>query len=609
MRKFLLSVLIIGFFGVLIVSASRIPVVGDDGDTWGTVLNNYLFTEHTDNGTHANITAETLNVSGDAVVGGLINQVNISNIVDTNTGTAILYGEGINNTGTTVNQTVAEIIANFTEIGNRVVVGCENITSATSNLCTLVDTNTQVSTLPFNTISGSILLNEENITDLAHIVANDDYNQSLNTTDAVLFDSINSSYLNTTVNATIYNLTVIANATVNTIIASNYLAPEGTKGFTLTEASDDLIMTADVGGSNYFGLHTTGAFIQLYANPGPAVDDLMFTISETQGADTEMNFYEGGTGNNRFWSSGSVRVGGAKNSLCSELTGDVDCDTPLTGADLVVEDDIWSGGKIFSSDWTDVSITESQISDLTTHNDDFNQTLNTSSHVGFGTVNATSFNGTLDCTLIAGGSDGDYCSDATGAGGGSDFQANQSLNTSDNVEFNNVDAGGAITSTDWTDVSITESQISDLTAHTVANDDYNQSLNTTDNVLFNQIAGNGSALTGIPIYITCGENAVLDTGQAEWSCGGNGEVGQYVHLWEDTTLTGIALSCTTGTGTATINVQISGSGSTTCTLTSTGTLDATACSDEIAAGDWVRPFTTTDSGHSNCVVTMKFETR
>ena len=34
-----------------------------------------------------------------------------------------------------------------------------------------------------------------------------------------------------------------------------------------------------------------------------------------------------------------------------------------------------------------------------------------------GTINATNLNGTLDCTMIGGGSDGDFCVDATGGAG------------------------------------------------------------------------------------------------------------------------------------------------------------------------------------------------
>ena len=45
------------------VFAARLPEVGSDTDTWGTVLNEYLQAEHGPNGTHTNVTAESVTVS------------------------------------------------------------------------------------------------------------------------------------------------------------------------------------------------------------------------------------------------------------------------------------------------------------------------------------------------------------------------------------------------------------------------------------------------------------------------------------------------------------------------------------------------------------------
>lgn len=134
---------------------------------------------------------------------------------------------------------------------------------------------------------------------------------------------------------------------ISKIYAESYEAE--TLGYTLTDDGSNLMITSDVGGSNYFSLETTGAYFQLYANPNPSNDYLLASITETQGANTEMNFYEGGTTHNRFWSSGSVRIGGDNGSHCTELTAEVDCNTPTTGADLVVQDDIWLGGQIYSN--------------------------------------------------------------------------------------------------------------------------------------------------------------------------------------------------------------------------------------------------------------------
>jgi len=149
----------------------------------------------------------------------------------------------------------------------------------------------------------------------------------------------NSSYI--TNSSTGWDLN-ITNLTVET-----FYTPTG-ESWSVHNGDDDLhIDFPTVGGNNYVGLETTGGFFQLYANPNVANDFLLATITETQGADTEINFYEGGTTHNRFWSSGSVRIGGDNNSKCTELTSDVDCDTPGTGADLVVQDDVWMGGELW----------------------------------------------------------------------------------------------------------------------------------------------------------------------------------------------------------------------------------------------------------------------
>jgi len=158
------------------------------------------------------------------------------------------------------------------------------------------------------------------------------------------------------------------NITIDNLKVKDYTTFENDMHYSIHDDGSNIHLDFDeVGGNNYVGIETTGGFFQLYANPNPSNDYLLATITEVQGEDTELNFYEGGTGHNRFWNSGSLRVGGSKGSLCSELTTDVDCDTPGTGSDLVVQDDGWFGGKLFSSDWSNISITESQINDFQTY--------------------------------------------------------------------------------------------------------------------------------------------------------------------------------------------------------------------------------------------------
>lgn len=122
------------------------------------------------------------------------------------------------------------------------------------------------------------------------------------------------------------------------------------------------------------------------------------------------------------------------------------------------------------------------------------------------------------------------------------------------------------------------------------------------------IINNGGASSSPSIlYFTCGENAALDPG-SEWSCGGNGETNQNFYLWDNVTITGLALDCNTGTGTAVVALQV-GEVNSACQITSTTVNDATTCDVDIAAGSWVRPYTVSDSGHSACVITMRFITR
>ena len=123
-----------------------------------------------------------------------------------------------------------------------------------------------------------------------------------------------------------------------------------------------------------------------------------------------------------------------------------------------------------------------------------------------------------------------------------------------------------------------------------------------------KIIGDGSELTGLPLYFTCGENGNLDPG-AEWSCGGNGEVNQYVYLWDNVTATGMALDCNTGAGTAILRLETLAGGDTGCNMTSTGENAVGTYNCDIDSGNWFRPYTVSNGGHASCVVTMRFITR
>lgn len=117
----------------------------------------------------------------------------------------------------------------------------------------------------------------------------------------------------------------------------------------------------------------------------------------------------------------------------------------------------------------------------------------------------------------------------------------------------------------------------------------------------------GGSSTGYPIYFTCGENSALDDGQEEWSCGGNGETGQEIILFEDVTLTHVGLDCNTNTGSADIVIR-KNLVNTACSNTFTNQHDYFSCDVDFVAGDTFQPYTITDTGHSACVITMRFIT-
>lgn len=112
--------------------------------------------------------------------------------------------------------------------------------------------------------------------------------------------------------------------------------------------------------------------------------------------------------------------------------------------------------------WYDVANISSFLFTYSTY---FNQALNTTSTVNFGMING---NGSglvsINCSSIiqdGTGSDDDFCNDDAGVGAFSyNTYFDQNLNTTNNVTF------AAINSQNWENVTITESQITDL-SHTV----------------------------------------------------------------------------------------------------------------------------------------------
>lgn len=134
-------------------------------------------------------------------------------------------------------------------------------------------------------------------------------------------------------------------------------------------------------------------------------------------------------------------------------------------------------------------------------------------------------------------------------------------------------------------------------------------LNISNGNLYFSDGTNQSTASSYIIYMTCGENSALDTGSAEWSCGGNGETGQAVYVYDDITITHISLDCNTGTGAANVTIQVPQGTNSNCYVNSETTNDVAECDLEVDAGTWIRPLTVSDSGHSNCVMGWRMVTR
>lgn len=204
----------------------------------------------------------------------------------------------------------------------------------------------------------------------------------------------------------------------STLFHGKWMSNQSTQGLTLTESGGDLLLTADVAGVDSFFISTAGTFFEMVANPGPGNGYEMITFEETQGDDTYINIYEGGAGHNRFWNSGSTRLGGLKGYLCSNLTNQVDCIAGADGlgADLVLADDFWLGGKIIATSTTETSTFERFFATNATTTNATSTNFDITNLLTFGGVTGNSWDDF--CTTITGGSGLCDGTDATGSGGG-----------------------------------------------------------------------------------------------------------------------------------------------------------------------------------------------
>jgi len=216
------------------------------------------------------------------------------------------------------------------------------------------------------------------------------YNQTIASNPTNIFDQD----LNTT------NNVVFNNATITDTIAVEKFQSSSFNWSVTDDGTDMFVNFAGIEGTNSLFIETSGTFIEIIANPGPANGFEMVAFEETQGDDTSITFYEGGNGHNRFWDSGSARIGGGASHLCSNLTTEVDCIAGAggLGADLVVADDIWLGGELRSygiiNSSTEIYAKNGTPLSLYAYNqtiatNPFDQILNRSSSVTFNVTNAS----------------------------------------------------------------------------------------------------------------------------------------------------------------------------------------------------------------------------
>lgn len=177
------------------------------------------------------------------------------------------------------------------------------------------------------------------------------------------------------------------------------------------------------------GYDYDGAFVfkQKGSNPDGVVEFLFLEESGDWRFALPSSGADYGTYNPRSFIIAGTSTNNASSVSCSYWGFDnIDCDTIGTGADLGVQDDLEVLGKIYSSDWSNVSITESQISDLQSYEGQ----LNNEAGLYAALSDVSEFIETNDAATLA--------TLDTGHGANELYAMNQNVRTTDNVTFDNV---------------------------------------------------------------------------------------------------------------------------------------------------------------------------
>lgn len=252
------------------------------------------------------------------------------------------------------------------------------------------------------------------------------FDQELNTTESPTFGNLTITR----------NLTVFGNASINTFTARRYLAfPPNGIGFNFYDDGSELFLNSSE--AEAFNIETESAKLILFNEPKTQNDFKLFQVFNKMATlETEFVVTQAGPELASYFIR-SLSLSGNNSVItsphnCSTFAQFIDCGTDLTGPDFFVLDDIELNGTIYiqeavrANDWTNVSITEEQISDLV-HTGSANETnrfqnLTTYACQGTDKVLSIANNGTIEC-----GADVDTISDLDLA----DFQASFDLNITD----------------------------------------------------------------------------------------------------------------------------------------------------------------------------------
>ena len=326
--------------------------------------------------------------------------------------------------------------------------GATNIFNQSLNTTSNVTFDFLVITNINSTNWGNVTITESQISDLVHTGASNIFNQSLNTTSNVTFDFL----VITNVNSTNWGNVTITESQISDLVHTGASNIFNQTLNTTSNVTFDFLVITNINSTIWTNVTITESQISDLDHT-VADDTILSSLLNITGIDDNAC-----TGTNKVinvsFDNGNLNVtcaadldSGASNIFNQSLN----TTSNVTFDFLVVT-------NLNSTIWTNVTITESQISDLV-HTVDTNETgrfsnLTDSDCAAGQLVIGIQVNGTVLCV--------------NDANTGASNIFNQSLNTTSNVTFDFLVISN-VNSTSWTNVTITESQISDLD-HTIADD-------------------------------------------------------------------------------------------------------------------------------------------